>query len=141
VTQIGVGYITRRITPHIDLILGENIPNMEAYRMTHKQDEGIRNHVHESLDKGSIKEILNPCVVPTVLSTKKDGGWILCTDSRAINKITIRYRFPLRMGYLMDFLSGARYFSKKDIKICYHHIRIRGYEWEIGFKTNDGLYE
>ena len=102
----------RSINHHIDLIPASNLPNKDAYRMTPLENEEIRNQVQELLDKRLIKEILSPCVVPTVLSPKKDGTCRMCTDSRAINTITIRYIFPFpRIDDLLDYVEGARYFQ------------------------------
>jgi hypothetical protein len=111
----------RSISHHIDLRLGANLPNKAAYQLTPRENQEVKRQVQDLMNKGLIREILSPCDVPKVLTLKKYGGWRMCTDSREINKITIRYRFPLpRMNDLMDFLSGAKFFSKIDLKRGYH---------------------
>ena len=87
--------LVRSISHHIDLIPGASLPNKESYILTPQENEEVKQHVHELLDKGLVKESLSPCGVPTMLSPKKNGGWSMCTDSRAINKITIRYIFGI----------------------------------------------
>jgi hypothetical protein len=116
----------RSISHHIDLIPGASLLNKETYRLTPQENEEVKRQVQDLMDKGLIWESLSPCVVPTVLNPRKDGGWRMCTDSREINIITIRNRFPFpRMDDLMDCLSGVKFFSKIDLKSGYHHIRMR----------------
>ena len=127
----------------MDLIPGAKLPNKALYRLTPSENEELNRQVQELLQKGLIRETLSPYAIYVVLAHMKNGEWIMCTDSRAINKIIVKYIFSMpRINDIMDNLSGAKYFTKIDLKSGYLQIRIReGDEWKTTFKTKYGLYE
>jgi hypothetical protein len=119
------------------------LPNIGMYRIPVMENVEIKNQIQEFLDKGVIMPSTSPCGSPIVLVPNKDGTWCMCVDFRALNKITVKNRYPLpRIDDLIDQLKDAKYFTKLDLRSGYHHIRIaKGDTWNTTFKTKQGLFE
>ena len=78
-----------------------------------------------------------------LLVEKKDKSLRMVVDYRALNKVTIKNKYPLPMiNDLFDQLVGARVFSKIDLRSGYHQLKIREQDIpKTAFTTRYGLYE
>ncbi|MCO5573398.1 hypothetical protein L7F22_027169 [Adiantum nelumboides] len=127
----------------IELIPGSSPPNKPPYRVSQAQQEEIMRQVNELVEKGMVRPSSSPFCSPILLLHKKDGTYRICVDYRALNKITIKNRFPVPcIEDLFDKLQGSTYFSRIDLKSGYHQIRIVNEDiLKTTFHTTFGLYE
>ena len=99
----------------IDLIPRSAPPNRPPYRVSRAQQEEIMTQVQELLEKGLVRPSSSPFCSPILLVQKKDGTYRMCVDYRALNKSTIKNRFPgPHIEDIFDKLQGSSYFSRID---------------------------
>ncbi|KAK3526593.1 hypothetical protein QTP70_030729 [Hemibagrus guttatus] len=140
---------TSKLPPHwpwdcaIDLIHGEPVPRGKIYSLSIPEEKAMEEFVNEALSQGYICPSTSPAASSFFFVAKKDGGLQPCIDYRALNKITIKFRYPLPLVLSpLKHLRGATVFTKLDRHSTYNLIRIReGDEWKTTFVTPTGHYE
>jgi hypothetical protein len=96
------------------------------YRHPKKYKDKIEKAIKELLDMGHIRPSSSPFALSVVMLKKKDGMMRMCIYFRALNKKTIKNRYPIpRIDELLDKLQGAIYFTKIDLCSGYHQIKMR----------------
>nr|GEX13420.1 putative reverse transcriptase domain-containing protein [Tanacetum cinerariifolium] len=110
----------REIEFHIDLIPGAMPVVKSPYRLALSKMQELSNQLKE-----------------------KDGALRMCIDYRELNKLTIKNRYPLpRIDDLFDQLQGACCFSKIDLRLGYHQLRVRDEDIpKTAFRTRYGHFE
>nr|XP_009789507.1 PREDICTED: uncharacterized protein LOC104237120 [Nicotiana sylvestris] len=100
--------------------------NVKPYHYPYFQKHVMQQLVTEMLKECIIRPSNSPFFSPMLLVRKKDGTWRFCVDYRALNALTVRDRFLIPMiNEIFDELHETRYFSKLDLLLGYHQIRVQ----------------
>ncbi|CAI7863963.1 unnamed protein product [Closterium sp. NIES-54] len=134
----------RRAIDHRIILQPGAEPTVRAtYRMSAAKLKEVQKQLEELLEKGFIRVSSSPYAAPILFVKKKDGSMRMCVDYRALNKITIKNRYPLpRVEELFDQLGEATIFSKLDLRSGYHQVRVADEDIEkTAFRTRYGHFE
>jgi hypothetical protein len=128
----------------IELIPRTTPISRRPYRMPPNELAELKKQLQDLLKKGLIHLSLSKWGCPALfVKKKKDNSLHMCVDSRPLNAMTIKNKYPLpRIDILFDQLSKAKVFSKIDLRSWYHKIMIRSQDIpKTVFSTRYGLYE
>jgi hypothetical protein len=110
----------------IELEVGATPMITAPYRHPRRFKDEIEKAIKELLAMGHIRPNTSPFASTVVLVLKKDGKLRMCIDYRALNKKTIKNRYPIPcIDELMDELHGVVFFTKIDLRSGYHQISIK----------------
>ena len=125
----------------IELVLGTAPISRRPYRMPPNELAELKIQLQELLDKGLIQPSLSPWGCPALFM--KDKSLRMCVDYRPLNAVTIKNKYHLpHIDILFDQLAKAKVFSKIDLRLGYHQIKIRPEDIpKTAFSTRYGLYE
>src|SRR5438876_527140 len=113
------------------------------YNLSETELQVLREYIEEKLRKGFIRPSTSPFGSPVLFVKKPDGSLRLCVDYRALNRITIKNRYPLPLiSELLDRFKGAKYFTRLDVREAFNRLRIAlGDEYKTAFRTRYGHFE
>nr|GEU59933.1 putative reverse transcriptase domain-containing protein [Tanacetum cinerariifolium] len=131
------------IVQNLPEVFPEDFPARVPYRLAPPEMKELVEQLKELSDKGFIRPSSSPWGAPVLFVKKKHGSFRICIDSREINKLTVKNRYPLpRIDDLFDQLQGSSIYSKIDLRSGYHQLRVREEDVpNTAFKTRYRHYE
>ena len=80
----------------------------------------LRKQLTKLIDTGFVRPSKAPYGAPVLFQKKADGSLRMCVDYHALNKVTIKNKYPVPVIQdLLDRLSGASVFTKLDLRSGY----------------------
>ncbi|GJY88620.1 putative reverse transcriptase domain-containing protein [Tanacetum coccineum] len=110
----------------IDLVPGAAPVARAPYRLAPSKMKELSVQLQELLEKGFIRPSSPPWGASVLFVKKKDGSFKMCIDYHELNKLTVKNCYPLlRIDDLFDQLQGSSVYSKNDMRLGYHLLRIK----------------
>nr|GEX51441.1 putative reverse transcriptase domain-containing protein [Tanacetum cinerariifolium] len=127
----------------IDLIPGAAPVAHAPYRLAPSEMQELSNQLQELAYRGFIRPSTSPWGAPVLFVKKKDGSFRMCIDYHELNKLTVKNRYPLpRIDDLFHQLQGSTVYSKIDLSLGYHQLRVRDEDIpKTAFRTRYRHYE
>jgi hypothetical protein len=115
---------SRHIDHSIHLIPGYSLPNSPTYRLPPIEREEMERQLTDLINSGHIQPSSSPYASTAFFIPKRDTSEMcLVTDYQALNKATIKKRYPLPwIEELLDTFQGAKWFTKLDLTPGYHQV-------------------
>ena len=134
---------SRDVDHRIELEPGSKPASRPCYRLSFSELDELKKQLEDLLKKGLIRPSKSPWGAPILFVKKKTGEMRMCVDYRALNKVTIKNKYPLpRTDDMLDRLHGSTVYSKLDLRQGYHQILIHPPDIEkTAFRTRYGHFE
>ena len=133
----GISHTIPLIDPH------GKPPSRPLYRLSRAEFLEAERQTKLLLEKGSIEPSISAYGAPILFVQKKDGSLRMVIDYRALNKLTVKNKYPMpRIDDTLDQLQGSTVFTSLDLTSGYHQIRITPEDVpKTAFRTPMGLYQ
>ena len=97
--------------------------SQKPYPRAMKHYQWVKDEIEKLLAANIICTSQSSWSSPIIVVPKGDGGKCLVIDYRALNKVTIKFTWPMpKVEDIFSKLNGATYFTTLYLRAGYHHI-------------------